>query len=111
MRERTDNPPGALRFHLHPGDDLKQRGVLVEPVTEEKRRHCLAVTLDSLLEDVAPLVFTCSGCTVAIQSEQLALVTEWRRAGCASLLSVVKEVRWWPAGGVGAGPLICVTYH
>lgn len=31
---------------------------------------------------------------MAIQSEQLAEVTEWRGAGWASLLSVVKEVGW-----------------
>lgn len=29
-RERTDNPPGEFHFHLQPGDDLKQRHVLVE---------------------------------------------------------------------------------
>lgn len=80
-----------------------------KPVTEEKRWHCLAVTLDRRLEDIALLVFICSSCTVVIQSEQLAEVTEWHFVGCASLLSVVKEVQPLPACCVRGEVKLCFS--
>lgn len=74
-----------------------------KPLTEENRWPCLAVAPDRPLKYIVLLVFICSSCTVAIQSEQLAKVTEWHFVGCASIFSVVKEFQLLLAAALGLG--------